>query len=209
MSDPWPLAGRARNEFADLVESLAPEQLASETWCSGWTPNDVLAHLVWLVEMTPETMMASVEQASGDFHLSMRNEAARIAKRPQVELIATLRTRGGMVSAVPGTPEAGILTDVAIHTQDVRRSLGLPGRLDAETVGTGLDMLTTHPNAAYLIDVSVLEGLRFVATDFAWSSGDGPLIEGTGEAILMAVAGRPTLDELTGDGAATLRSRVS
>jgi hypothetical protein len=53
------------------------------------------------------------------------------------------------------------------------------------------------------------KGLRLVATDVDWTAGDGPEVTGPGEAILMAAAGRTdALDDLSGDGLATLRNRV-
>ena len=49
-----------------------------------------------------------------------------------------------------------------------------------------------------------------LAPDVTWSHGEGPEVQGPGESILLALAGRPVvLDELTGDGLATLRSRVA
>lgn len=54
------------------------------------------------------------------------------------------------------------------------------------------------------------DGLRLAATDVEWSHGEGPEVHGTGEAILLALTGRPVvLDELTGDGVATLRARIA
>ena len=53
-------------------------------------------------------------------------------------------------------------------------------------------------------------GLRLVATDVDWSHGDGPEVRGTGEALLLAMTGRRVvLDELHGDGVATLRDRLA
>lgn len=52
-------------------------------------------------------------------------------------------------------------------------------------------------------------GLTLVATDSDWRAGDGPEVTGPGEALLMAVAGRPhALGEPSGDGLPTLRRRV-
>ncbi len=53
-------------------------------------------------------------------------------------------------------------------------------------------------------------GLRLVATDLDWSAGNGPEVTGTGDALLMAIAGRPAaLADLTGPGVATLAERVN
>ena len=47
-----------------------------------------------------------------------------------------------------------------------------------------------------------------VATDMEWTHGEGAEVRGTGEALLMAMCGRKSaVDDLSGDGVATLRSR--
>jgi hypothetical protein len=52
-------------------------------------------------------------------------------------------------------------------------------------------------------------GLRLQATDVDWATGSGMDVSGPGEALLMALAGRPhSLDELTGAGLSTLRTRI-
>ena len=49
-----------------------------------------------------------------------------------------------------------------------------------------------------------------MATDVDWTSGDGDEVTGPGEALLMAVAGRPhALSDLGGDGLPTLRKRIN
>ena len=52
-------------------------------------------------------------------------------------------------------------------------------------------------------------GVRLVATDFDWSYGKGPEVRGSGEALLMAMAGRPdALRDLDGPGTARLAARM-
>ncbi len=53
-----------------------------------------------------------------------------------------------------------------------------------------------------------IRGLRLIATDLDWSTGDGPAVEGPAESLLMVLAGRPITDELTGSGQATLAARI-
>ena len=46
------------------------------------------------------------------------------------------------------------------------------------------------------------------ATDTDWTHGDGPEVRGPMIALVMAMTGRPqVLDDLSGEGVATLRSR--
>ena len=53
-----------------------------------------------------------------------------------------------------------------------------------------------------------LRGVRLVATDLRFSAGIGPRVEGSAEAILMTIAGRPgVVNELSGPGQARLAAR--
>jgi hypothetical protein len=131
-----------------------------------------------------------------------------LRKRPVQDLVATLREKAAASAPLPGFPEALTVADVAIHTQDVRRPLGLPGALDDQVLRTALDFLATHKQAKQLVDPPSLEGLKLNATDTGWHHGDGAEVAGTGEAIMMALAHGPILDELTGDGVAEFASRA-
>jgi len=51
---------------------------------------------------------------------------------------------------------------------------------------------------------------RVIRWDIGWTAGDGPAVQGPGEAIVLAAAGRKAaLADLEGDGVATLRQRIS
>ena len=53
-----------------------------------------------------------------------------------------------------------------------------------------------------------VRGVQLVATDVDWAYGKGPEVRGPGEALLMAMAGRPAaLDDLDGPGKAKLTQR--
>ncbi|MFT4656176.1 MAG: hypothetical protein ACI8V4_000337 [Ilumatobacter sp.] len=54
----------------------------------------------------------------------------------------------------------------------------------------------------------VLAGLRSEATDLDWSFGDGELVSGPGEALVMAMLRSDVNTELTGSGAAVVASRT-
>jgi hypothetical protein len=54
------------------------------------------------------------------------------------------------------------------------------------------------------------KGLRLQAGDVDWTSGTGKDATGPGEALLMALAGRPhSLNDLSGPGLPTLRARAA
>ena len=56
---------------------------------------------------------------------------------------------------------------------------------------------------------TAVKGLSLRATDSDFSAGDGPEVAGPVLALVMAMAGRPDyLDQLSGDGVATLAERI-
>ncbi len=73
-----------------------------------------------------------------------------------------------------------------------------------------LAALRFAPGAPPIGAAKRVRGLTFAATDLAWTTGKGPAVEGPGEALLMAMAGRPAaLPELSGPGHATLAARIN
>jgi hypothetical protein len=100
-----------------------------------------------------------------------------------------------------------MLNDVIIHGQDIRRAVDVPHVFPAEHLVATLDAVRT---INILIGTARrIAGLHLQATDFDWSTGSGPEVTGTGEALLMAITGRPAaLADLSGEGTAILRARM-
>ncbi len=201
----WDLAATARNDFADMVEQLSDDQLAQPTLCSEWDAKGVLSHLTMFVELGPFGFFGTIARHAFDFDKAWVAAAARRRERPASDLIATLRQGAGKTAPLPGFPEGLTVADVAIHTQDVRRPLGLPGALDDAVLRTTLDFLTTNKQAKNLVGSLPPDDVRLRATDLDWSWGGGAEVSGTGEAIMMALAHRPVYDELSGEGVDRLR----
>ncbi len=196
----WPLAATARNDFADMIEALSTEQLEQPTYCEAWTARGVLAHVTSFPETGIGKFVATMARNRFDFDRVSIDMADTQLARPVAEVLAALRAGAAKSAALPMFPEAMTVTDVAIHTQDVRRPLGLEGSLNDDVLDTALEFLTTHKMATTMVDRKPLEGLRLVATDRSWTFGSGDEISGAAEALLMAMAGRPVLDDLTGEG---------
>jgi hypothetical protein len=93
-----------------------------------------------------------------------------------------------------------------IHQQDIRRPLGLVRTIPSERLGAAMDFARYAPT---IRGAWRTRGVRIAATDVDWSHGKGSEARGTGEALLMIMAGRPdALADLDGPGVATLASRV-
>jgi len=100
-----------------------------------------------------------------------------------------------------------------VHALDVRRPLGDVRVLPPEAFRRAADFCARAPfPSSMLLGGAVsrrLAGLRLVATDQDWATGEGAEVRGSGEAVLLVLSGRPVRPgELTGPGAATLEDRL-
>lgn len=205
MPDVMSLAGDERRDLADFLATLTPEQWERRSLCADWTVREVVVHVVSYEELGPRGTVARLVR--GRFSLDRTNpigvRAGADASPADVldHLRAHLRPRG-ITAAFRGRIA---LTDGLIHHQDIRRALDLPREVPAER------LLVTLPFALRALALPSrrdARGLRLVATDLDWTHGKGPEVRGTGEALLMAIAGRrAALTDLDGPGAPLLARR--
>lgn len=196
----WELANKARHDFADMMDGCSPDQLGQPTFCAEWSAHEVLAHLTGFVETSGPGLFGNLLKTGFNFDKASVVMVGKRSSRTVADLGGSLRAKGAKTAPLPGFPEELTVSDVAIHTQDVRRPLGLGGELDPKVLRTALDFLTANKKAKILVDGRPLEGVRLQATDIDWSFGDGAEITGNGEALMMGIANRPVLDDLSGEG---------
>lgn len=204
MADGWDIAAKARLDFADVLADLSDEQLKAETFCDQWNALEVGGHIVSFIEMSLPTMMFSMAKTGFNIDKAWAENARKYSAQGQAEVVRKIRADPGKKSAVKAFPAELTVADVAVHTQDVRRPLGIDGALDPDVVKVALEMCTTNKKAKMFVPPSDIAGLRLEATDMDWSYGSGELVSGTGEAILMAINRRDSRADLTGDGVAKL-----
>ena len=194
---------RERADYLAFLETLTPEEWEVPSLCTGWRVRDVVAHVVAYDSFTPSLVWHFLRSGLSVDRVNLRT-AAGWRSRSIDELLARLRANlvpGGITRLIGWRVE---LQDAVIHQQDVRRPLGRPRMIPAERVTGVLECLVDPPPLTGL--QSRARGLRLDATDIGWAWGDGALVSGNGEAIMMALAGRESvLEELTGPGVSLLR----
>jgi len=196
----WELAATARTDFADMIEGLDQSQLDEASLCAEWTARGVLCHVTSIVEIGFFGLFGTMVRTGFNFDKASILMAKKQEARPVEDVIESLRTKATKSAVLPMFPEGMTVTDVAIHTQDVRWPLGLDGTLDSAVQLEALNFITGAKMAKTLVDRRDLDNVRLVATDVDWSFCAGPEITGTAEALLMGIANRPVLDDLSGDG---------
>lgn len=201
------LARAEREDLRDLLVGLGPEQWRAPSLCAGWSVKDVVAHMLSYEELGARQLAErflrgrlSVDRVNA---IGLREYSTRTPP----ELIELLEAHLDPAGLTAGMGGAIALTDGLIHQQDIRRPLGLPRTIPAERLVPALRTALFGPT---LLGVIRVRDVRLVAADIDWTFGRGPEVRGTGEAILMAVAGRPdAVADLAGPGQARLIARVS
>ena len=200
------MATAERGDLADLLVSLSPEQWDAPTLCEEWRVRDVVAHMFSFEDLgmwgTVGRMVKGRFVSGGPNAIGV---AAYADRRPD-ELVALVKDHLRPRGLTAGFGGRIALTDGTIHHQDIRRPLGLPRQIPPERLAVVLDFAKTAPTISA---AKRIKGLALSATDLDWRAGDGPLIEGPAESLLMALAGRHGItDELSGPGVPTLAERI-
>ncbi len=207
--DIWGMIAEQRRQLADVFESLDDSQWMTPSLCTGWTMREVAGHLVSPHELGTVKMLLSMAVSGFNFDKMVDKVARQFAQRPTHELVRLLRTHAESHWTPPGLGPEAPFGDIIVHTQDVCRGLNIKPILDHAKARCMLDVLV-GPKGKIFGKLASIAGLRLAPSDLEWTWGDGPEVRGPAEAIIMAYCGRPAaLDDLSGEGAATFRSRLT
>ena len=200
-----------RRFLADLLESLDEQQWRTETLCAGWSAQELTAHLVQPSITGFGQVFLVALRYRGDTERTIDHITRRIARRPRAELIGLLREHAPDKLNPPRVGPMGPYVDTCVHLRDLARPLGLEDAdVGSEQWELVLDYLLGPRPAPALLGVRSLDRLTLHATDLGrtWGS-EGELVQGTAEALAMAVTGRRSaLADLDGPGAAVLSQRL-
>ena len=200
------LARGEREEFAGFLSGLTPQQWESASLCAGWTVRDVAAHCVSFEGLTPKELTLRFLQGRLQTNRINAMAVEALSGRSTEYLIDLLRDNAEPHGLGGGFGGRIALTDNMIHQQDIRRPLGLARAIPEERLRVALDFVRYAPT---IRGAWTARGVRLVATDLDWSHGKGLEVRGSGEALLMAMAGRPdALKDLDGPGKGTVAARL-
>ncbi|MFJ3704048.1 MULTISPECIES: maleylpyruvate isomerase family mycothiol-dependent enzyme [Streptomyces] len=201
----WPLIRSERAALADDLSRLSDAQWATPSLCSELTVREVLAHLTAGASLDTVRWMAGVIRCRFDFD---RQVAMRLAEYLGTTPAGTLQRFRSIVPSrtKPPLPVVAMLGETIVHSEDIRRPLGIHRDHPIETVTRVADH---YRNSDLVLPAKQrIRGLRLVASDGPFAAGAGPLVSGTTTALVMAMAGRASyLGELEGDGVGVLRER--
>ena len=199
-----------RRRAADMLAGLTPEQWSTPSLCAGWTVRELAGHLIMPMKTSIPGFLLTLVRARGSADRAVDMVSRKLAERAPEEIIRTLRDEADSGVRPPGVGALGPLADSCIHLRDAARPLGLAATAPPDDWRIVLDFLASPTARLGFVPVGRLAGLRLHATDLDWRSGDGADVAGPGEALALAMAGRPVaLAELDGDGVSVLQERLA
>lgn len=198
------MAHAERADLAEFLATLTPDQWNAQSLCTKWSVKDVVAHVISYEELGFVELLKRF--AKGWVVRANQVGVDEFSQLSPQELIDYLNRHldpsgltagfGGMIALVDGT----------VHHQDIRRALNQPRTVPTDRLARILPLIPGNPR---LGAGRRIRGLRLRATDLDWTHGDGPEVTGPGEALMMAMTGRPAaLDDLEGSGKAKLAQRI-
>lgn len=200
----WAAIDRHRLRTAELLETLSEQEWRQPSLCDRWTVRDVAAHLS-LQQIGLGTAALMAIRHPGGTNRIIRESSRRRAKLPPERIIDEIRaTVGARRPNIGVTCHEGLI-DILVHSQDIAIPLGR--RIDVEPAAAAEAASRVWSYAggskARVFKRIPLDGLRFTATDVAWSVGEGRGIDGPIVAILLILTGRlAALPMLSGEGTA-------
>ncbi len=195
-----------RRALADLVDGLTEDQLRTPSLVPTWTVRDVAAHLCLAFDGSAAQFLRALI-ATRSLEKSVDALTFALAKRPVKELTAILRRHADSRLRAPGAGPEAPLAENLIHGLDLRWPLGIARAIPDDRARPALDFLAKTPARGFTRK-SWRKRLHFEATDLDWAHGDGPLLRGPAEALMLALTGRrKSLESLQGDGVDVLRAR--
>jgi uncharacterized protein (TIGR03083 family) len=205
MPDLMPMVHAERRSLAEFLDTLTPEQWKTPTACDKWDVQDVVAHLTAAGNITAPHFFAGFVRTGFNFDKFVEGDLRTYAVGTPDEVRERFNAIIDSNRKPPG-PAYVSLGEVMVHGEDIRRALGHTGEHPPEHVATLAELFKKA--GAPVRAKQRLAGLKVRATDVDWSTGDGPLVEGPGMSVLLALTGREAaLADCTGDGVETLRSR--
>lgn len=203
----WKLIHAERASIAETLTRLSPDQWAQSSLCGGWSIQVAAAHIVMGAEQTKVKFFTRMAANGFRFNRMIDRDARSCGESPTDAIVSRL---GATVNATngPPAPVMTMLGEVVVHGQDICHPLGIDTKPSAAALAA---CLTMYLDANFPVGTKKrIAGLRLVATDGEWSHGDGPEVTGPGTSLLLAMTGRAAaLDDLSGEGIATLRERMT
>ena len=204
----WRHIHAERAALAATLADLPAEDWSRTSLCTGWTVQDVAAHVISTPQVGWSDIAAmTVRNLGRSYNRMIFREVKRIsARETPATILADFERYADSTHRVPITTSIEPLLDALLHHQDIVRPLGLTHAMPPEAAAVAADRVR---RLSFLLGTRrLVRSVRMVADDVDWTRGSGPTISGPMQELLMICSGRePDGTLVTGDGLAEVPAR--
>ena len=189
----WGHTHRERTALAATLRTLTPEQWEHDSLCEGWTVKDVAVHVITTHPQLglAGTLGVFARNLGRGYHTMIFRETKRSSARKSIEdILQDFETYATSRRKVATTTTVEPLIDALVHHQDIIRPLGLRHDMDPTAAAVAADRFRLL--APLMGTRRFIKGVRMVATDVDWARGQGRVVEGPMQELLMLCSGRET-----------------
>ena len=205
-SDYWDLIHAERTRLSQMLDNLSLEHWQTQSLCTKWTIEEVVAHLTAGAHTGRWEWMRSMALAGFNPAIhNVRRLTEHLGRTPQ-ETGENFRNATNLTVA-PTTDYPAWLGEVIVHSQDIARPLGLkltPSPAAVREVAAYFAAKNFAVNS-----FTMAKNLTLEANDTDFTVGSGPVVRGPLLSLVMTMAGRREFSaDVTGSGADEFRSRL-
>lgn len=201
----WLLIEDERLVLADSLSELDEKEWAAPSLCDGWANHYTLAHLVASSQITTGKFLGGLLRNGFNFTRMVEDFNGKAAVESGPDLVVRLRSLATVRDHPPG-PVGAQLLETVVHGEDI--AYGLERKIQHTEAGLLAAADYASKEQMFVGCRKRIAGLSLRATDFGWSTGQGPEVTGPLVPLLLAMCGRArALDALSGPGLPLLRTR--
>ena len=177
-----------RRELVDMLAALDPSQWDSPTLCAGWCVREVVAHITQPFRYSFGRFALEMVRSRGRFNAMADRTARRDADDLSAsDLLGALRENVEHDWKPPGGGFEGALSHDVIHGLDISVGLGIGRTVPTERMGIVLGSMKPKQVKFFGVD---LEGIELRADDLDFGYGNGRLVSGAAQDLLLVICGR-------------------
>lgn len=204
-NDVWPVIHSERKALAADLDGVSTDAWGTRTLCTDWTVQDLVAHMTATSKITGASFFPKLIGSGFSLKRLQAKDIATERGTSPADTLSRFKAQLDSTGRPPGPIET-MLGEVIVHSEDIRRPLGIKHSYPTEAAVQVADF---YKGSNMILGTKRrITGLTLRATDADWTHGSGPEVSGPIVSLVMAMTGRkPPLDDLSGEGVATLRTR--
>jgi uncharacterized protein (TIGR03083 family) len=204
-SEVWNTIHTERAALANDLQSITDQQWNTPSLCDGWSVRDVLGHMTATAKQTVPKFFGNLVGSGFRFEAMLDKLREEQLGETPADTLSRFQSAVNSTTHPPGPTDAW-LGETIVHSEDIRRPLGISHQSPPAAVTEVVDFY--RKSNLVIGGKKRAAGLTLQATDTDWSAGEGPEVKGPAVSLLMAITGREAaLADLSGEGVAVLRDR--